>query len=200
MFRLAEACSHIGAILFKIEAAVRLGYTKQAACTDVTCKWNNDFVKKITGTKIQHVDFYDVKTTLKSKLPTDRFKHANNAEKSQLLGMISKVPKKDTPIVFSSFASHCQSFVHKAPVPATHQLPKPLHSFYRRDLSEEEIAKRFADVHELKLTNEQRDFIQKATVLQSASLSWKSVRVGRITASTVHEVLHTNQKNPSKHF
>ena len=48
--RLGESCSHIGAILFKIEAAVRLGYNKQAS-TDVTCKWNNNFVKKLKGRK-----------------------------------------------------------------------------------------------------------------------------------------------------
>ncbi|KAJ8050601.1 hypothetical protein HOLleu_03864 [Holothuria leucospilota] len=45
MVGLGKSCSHIGAVLFKIEAAVRLGYTK-AACTDMPCKWNNDFKGK----------------------------------------------------------------------------------------------------------------------------------------------------------
>ncbi|XP_001624269.3 LOW QUALITY PROTEIN: uncharacterized protein LOC5503168 [Nematostella vectensis] len=44
MAGIGESCSHIGALLFKIEAAVRLGYTKEAACTSKACTWNNDFV------------------------------------------------------------------------------------------------------------------------------------------------------------
>ena len=37
MTGLGESCSHIGAMLFKIEAAVRAGYTKKS-CTDEACK------------------------------------------------------------------------------------------------------------------------------------------------------------------
>ena len=60
LLRLGESCSHIGAILFKIEAAVRLGHNKQA-CTEVGCKWN-DFVKKIEGKEIGDIFFYKTKT------------------------------------------------------------------------------------------------------------------------------------------
>ena len=35
-FRTGETCSHLGALLYKMEAAVRLGYTS-AACTDLPC-------------------------------------------------------------------------------------------------------------------------------------------------------------------
>ena len=56
-YRLGESCSHIGAILYKIEASVRLGYTKQAG-TDIPCKWNNDFVKRVEGTGIKDIMFY----------------------------------------------------------------------------------------------------------------------------------------------
>ena len=36
MAGLGESCSHIGALHFKLEAAVRAGFTKKA-CTDVAC-------------------------------------------------------------------------------------------------------------------------------------------------------------------
>ena len=45
MAGLGESCSHIVALLFKLEAAARAGFTKKA-CTDVACTWNQDFVKK----------------------------------------------------------------------------------------------------------------------------------------------------------
>ena len=48
MVSLGETCSHIAAVLFKIEAALRLGYTS-VACTDEPCQWNACFVKKTTG-------------------------------------------------------------------------------------------------------------------------------------------------------
>ena len=40
---LGESSSYIGALLFKLEAAVRTGFTKKA-CTDVACAWSQDFV------------------------------------------------------------------------------------------------------------------------------------------------------------
>jgi len=39
MAGLGETCSHVAALLFTIEAAVRLGYTSSAP-TDELCKWN----------------------------------------------------------------------------------------------------------------------------------------------------------------
>ena len=44
--RLGEVCSHIAAILFKVEACVRLGYTS-VACTSRPCEWNQAFLKKV---------------------------------------------------------------------------------------------------------------------------------------------------------
>ncbi|XP_038045141.1 uncharacterized protein LOC119719715 [Patiria miniata] len=41
MAGLGEACSHIAAVMFKLEAANRLGYTSQA-CTEKACSWNKD--------------------------------------------------------------------------------------------------------------------------------------------------------------
>ena len=42
---LDESCSHIGVLLFKLEAADTVGFTKKA-CTDVACTWNQDSLKK----------------------------------------------------------------------------------------------------------------------------------------------------------
>ena len=56
-YRMGESCSHVGALLFKVEAAVRLGYTS-VACTSQPCKWNNDFVNKIQGEMIKNIQFY----------------------------------------------------------------------------------------------------------------------------------------------
>lgn len=44
--RLGEVCSHVAAVLFKIEAGVRLGITK-TSCTDEACQWNKTFREKV---------------------------------------------------------------------------------------------------------------------------------------------------------
>ena len=46
IFRLGEVCSHVAALLFKVEACVRLGYTNPA-CTSMPCEWNQAFSKKV---------------------------------------------------------------------------------------------------------------------------------------------------------
>ena len=45
---------------------------------------------------------------------------------------------------------------------------------------------------DINLTEEQADFIENATKQQSNSLLWKDMRIGRITASIIYDVLHTN--------
>lgn len=43
-FRLGEGCSHMAAILFKVETAVRNGYT---STTSSLCQWNQVFTSKV---------------------------------------------------------------------------------------------------------------------------------------------------------
>ena len=44
-YRLGEGCSHVAAIMFKVECAVRLGYT---STTSQLCKWNKTFCSKVS--------------------------------------------------------------------------------------------------------------------------------------------------------
>ncbi|XP_072037064.1 uncharacterized protein [Amphiura filiformis] len=50
-FRLDESCSHVAAVLFKVEAAFRLGYTR-TACTEQPCLWNKSFTKNVEATPV----------------------------------------------------------------------------------------------------------------------------------------------------
>ncbi|KAK2144177.1 hypothetical protein LSH36_780g02063 [Paralvinella palmiformis] len=54
---LGESCSHLAALWFKVEAAVRLGYTRRG-CTELPCCWNNDFVKKVKPAPVHCIQFY----------------------------------------------------------------------------------------------------------------------------------------------
>ena len=57
------------------------------------------------------------------------------------------------------------------------------------------LCKRVAD--ELVVTKSEALYLELATRKQSASLEWFEHRIGRITASIVYQVLHTNNDQPS---
>ena len=46
IYRLGEMCSHVAALLFKVEACVRLGIATMTS-TSLPCVWNQAFSKKV---------------------------------------------------------------------------------------------------------------------------------------------------------
>lgn len=85
MAGLKETCSHIGALLFKMEAAVRLGYTL-SACTDVPCVWNQCFVKNVKPAPVANIKFYSAKAKQKltktKRTPRPLATHSSDIEQS----------------------------------------------------------------------------------------------------------------------
>ena len=67
---LGETCSHVAAVLFKVEAAVRLGLTSKA-CNDVPCQWNQNFTKDVNLAPIAQIQFYSKKAKSKLKKSED---------------------------------------------------------------------------------------------------------------------------------
>ena len=126
-------------IVVEIETSVRLGYTKEAACADVLCKWNNDFVKKISDTKIKDIKVYKNSTELKKNPPAKRFMPTTASQQKSLLGMLNQIPDRSKPVWLSLFADYTESFHHKAQVPQTPKIPPCLREFYNPTLSEEQI-------------------------------------------------------------
>ena len=172
-----ESCSHVDALLFKTEAAVHLEYTKEAACTDVLCKWDNDFVKKISGTKIKDIKFYKNSTDLKKNPPAKRFMPATASQQKCLLGMLNEIPGRSKPVGLGLFADYSESFHHKAQVSQTPKIRPFLREFYNPKLSEEQIENQVKSVHELKLCPEQIKFIEKSTSSEQFSSLEKSLSI-----------------------
>lgn len=50
-FRLGEACSHVAALMFKVQIAVHMGLTTKSSTSDI-CKWNSSFRKEVNIRKI----------------------------------------------------------------------------------------------------------------------------------------------------
>ena len=65
--RFDESCSHILALLFKLDAAIRAGFIKKACNSDVAYMWNQEFVKKIKPDKIANIKIHSQKAIDNSK-------------------------------------------------------------------------------------------------------------------------------------
>ena len=55
MSGLGEVCSHVGALLFKVDMAVKLGLTQKSS-TSKACEWNKTFRKEVQPTPIADMD------------------------------------------------------------------------------------------------------------------------------------------------
>lgn len=203
MAGLGESCTHVGALLFKIEAAVRLGYTNRL-CTSEACKWNNDFVKKIKGEQICKIKFYNAKATAKGKIQKRRKSSKNKRasipsswqKKKNLLTKLSQLEAK--PVVLHCFSEYCESFVpHRTPQPRA-QIPKSLRSLYSPDNAGKDLVKLSEEtLNTMSVSSASLTYIYDQTKRQSESQLWHEIRTGRITASNSHDVLHTKVENPS---
>ncbi|XP_041931080.1 uncharacterized protein LOC121694797 isoform X2 [Alosa sapidissima] len=167
MAGLGETCSHVGAVLFKLEACVRLGYNK-VACTSVACAWNGVSTKTIEPAMIKDIEFYSEQAKKKRNVKKRRpIPKASAAQQNQFLQMLCNT--KELPIGLSSFKSYADVF---APIPWYNNLEG--------------------------FTEEQCSFVEEETKGQAACKAWHRHRVGRITGSTAHRVLHTSLDRPSK--
>ena len=95
--------------MFKIEAAVRTGYTT-VACTEQPCQWNKCFVKKVQPATIAETQFY--KEEAKQKYinqPKARvIQGATEQEQAMFLEKLSKCSKR--PVGLSSFSGFSNLF------------------------------------------------------------------------------------------
>ena len=62
---MSEGCSHVAAIMFKVEYAVRNGYT---ATTSSLCRWNQIFTKRVLGRLSHSLFCYSHRFFNKAKL------------------------------------------------------------------------------------------------------------------------------------
>ena len=94
--RLVETGSHVGAMLFKIETAVRMEMTRQT-CTDVACTWNKASTKGVTCKPIAEIEFYttEYRKNLRSRSGNQHVPpKPTSEEKDSFLGKLAKLKKK----------------------------------------------------------------------------------------------------------
>ena len=187
MAGLAETCSHVGAVLYWIETAVRVRDT--TTCTSKKNAW----LMPTPVSEVPYLRLKDMKCHDQQTLSTTSCKHPPSAEELSLFyAELANCSKKS--VVLSVIPPHNEKFVQ-----SINHLPRALQSLYDPSNLELNFAQllELAQQFEEKVTPAMRDHLEDITRSQSSSKKWFKYRAGRITASKLHAVVHTNPHQPS---
>ncbi|XP_039908249.1 uncharacterized protein LOC120746819 isoform X1 [Simochromis diagramma] len=204
--RLSESCSHVGAVLFAVEAGVKM----RATCTSEQCKWlMPSHVKKIPACPVTLIDFSSAKSK-KRKLECS----IDGCTSTQKVGKSLPCPRvqRDSETYcrfFESLSKNCPRSAalmsrepyHKEFVPQSSMLPKTVPEYRTPEtlqLPPKDLEELCLDFQLEELTLSQVQAVERATRSQSASSIWFRQRAGRVTASKLKQVLKTNPQQPSK--
>ena len=201
MAGLGEACSHVGAILFACETAVKM--RDSVTCTQELSKWLPTHKKKVPYLEVNQVNFSSAKRQYhelasdKENMPTAAKRRTavtppTLSEVSEFFKILSNSNVKSA--VLSVVSPYNKDFK-----PKNIEIPS-LKSHYSEDcikLTYEQLLNVCNDI-EISVTEKESEIIESATRQQSASRIWFEQRSGRITASKLKSACHTNPSKPSK--
>ena len=202
MAGLGEACSHIAALLFAVEAKTRL--SQQTSCTSIACQWKEPKLQNVEYSAISDIDFSKPKTEC-NRLAVSEDSQVSCHDGSgtgldpptvnELERFYSELSNTGKPAILSIIHGHSDKYIPKN-VPAT------LRTLYNESntlFSQSDLWKlcntTFA---RLRVTDDEAKCIEKVIWAQSKYKIWFDQRAGRITASVFKRAANTDPKNPSK--
>ena len=206
MAGIGEVCSHVGALLFSIEAAVKIRNSKTV--TEEKAYWMlPNVVHKVGYKSVRDIDFTSAKTK-KRKLDQAIAESSpvNHGPKQRKLPVVHEL---DTFFPNLSRTGTKPAILSLVPKFAKSYRPKVLDSKYPTVLSElynEESGsllrgelQKCEDVFQnVTVTAEEALNCEKVTRQQANSKQWFNFRVGRVTASRAKRVCRSSLENPSK--
>lgn len=210
MAGLSEACSHVGALLFATEASVRINAS--LTCTQQKSKWvMPGYVKQVPYIPVCEMDFTSSKTKHKLLLenqitpsaslltPDDipaRSNIPSTSSEEQLQFFKNIAACSTRPVILSLVPKLNETYIPKE----NNTLPKQLTTLFNQDninLPFDELLLKCKDLT-FDLSESDCSNVESKTRKQSSSPVWFQQREGRITASRLRAVCHTNPDKPSK--
>eukprot|EP00794_Sanderia_malayensis_P002736 gene2736-3161_t len=206
MAGLGESCSHVSAVLFYLDYAVRLRDSKTV--TEKKAYWTiPGALKGIEYSEIKDIDFTSPKR-LKKQLEKKcmQLEEKELADKCQgpFVPSGQEMAKLFSEVNNSGTKSSILSIV---PPYSKQFIPKALQNIYPKLLSElydlANLNKNFIEILNMaktvdtKVTPAQVAAVEKETSEQSSSKAWFRFRAGRVTASKLHAVCRTDPSQPS---
>ncbi len=208
MAGLAEACTHIAALMFAVEAAVRLRESKTP--TQELAYWIAPSQGKVEYCEIADIDFSSA--SLKKK-------KLDQALCGELVKKQSAIPKQITspseeeittfysklsqtghkPGILALISPHCEQY---KPAIVSSKYPKILSELRDEKYTAYEIEQLLSEctklASNLKIDPVEIRNVEEATKAQSLSKMWNRFREGRITASRMKAACRTNPESPAK--
>ena len=207
MAGLGETCTHIAAVLFYLEAAARI--QGRQTCTQRKCEWIlPSFQKNVEYLPIRDSDFTSAKG---KKRKLDELIDCNLPKKGAVSNRSTVTPSNEDydsfyehlsktgtkPAILSLIPKHSDPYVPKRML-STFPVPLPLlHKPEYIELGYPDLLK-LCESQVVTVTDEMALCVEKETRLQSGSNLWFRYRAGRITASRMKAVCHTDHTNPSQ--
>ena len=205
---LGETCTHVSALMFYIDAKVRIRDSQTV--TQVPAYWKlPSSVKDAAYLPVCQIDFTSAKTkkrqldalvdgSLPSKYVPSKASKVPATTKTELDSLFEQLDKTgDKPAILSVIPEHCHQF---QPTSLGSSFPPVLTSLYDPEcckLTYAELLKKGSEI-QLSITQEQANSVEKATRMQSDCKQWFQFRSGRTTASKMKSVCRTNPDQPSK--
>ena len=215
MAGLGEACSHVAAVLFLLEANSQL--KRETSCTSRPCYWLPPAFKTVPFARISDIDFTSAQTkkkkvlsTASSSLTTESSmtnrcqskavtSYRHEPTPSELNDFYSALAQAGKPVILSVTPGFCDAYVtlEKKGV-----LPPPLSDLFEEhylDLSYLDLLQKCEDVfNTLSVTPMQAKKVEEHTRGQSQSKTWFDQRAARITASKFKASTRTDITQPSQ--
>ena len=182
-------------MLFKIEAAERLGYTN-ISCTSQACNWNNYFRAKIECAPIKDINFYSeisverVTCNARKRRVTSVLESPLEEEQQQFIKALTV--SSGMPVALSLFKESFNLFKCMGqiqPPVALHRSPRALYDVACQKLPHGSEALKIKSenvINQLSATQSQLEYLEEITRNQSSNIVWHEQRAGLF-------VSHSNQ-------
>ena len=217
MAGLGEACSHVAAVMFYVECAVRIHSSKTV--TDEKAYWmlppalenvpycpisDMDFKSPSTKKKEldQKIESIGKEDSLVKDLPVAHKKakvipRPSDTEIDSFFDKLSK--NKYKPAILSIIPMYLEWY---RPLPLTQDFPQVLSGLTDSEtfhLNFSDLLKHCETVYsQLSITKEQSEAVEQETQKQSDSRSWFQFKPGRISGSIMQSCCHTDPDLPSQ--
>ena len=201
MAGLAETCSHVAAMLYWLETAVRI--RRDATCTSKPNMWLPPSMP-MACSQVPYLTMEELEKTAsqRNKVSTSSSKWkemvAKQAPTQQELAELLSDLSKDTnrkPAILSLTEEYCERFTT-----ASDHLPPLLQDLYEPDyldLNYTQLLGKVENVCREAISEEQVSHLEELTRGQAKNKQWFKYRAGCITASQFHQVCHTDPHQPS---
>ena len=199
MAGLAETCSHIAAMLYWLETAVRI--RRDATCTSKPNVWLPPSMPAACH-QVPYLTMEELEQTAsqRKKVESSKWKEMladQTPTEQDLAELFSDLSQDENrkPAILSLTAEYSERFA----TPSDY-LPPLLQGLYEPeflDLNYIELLEKVENVCREPVSEEQVSRLEELTRGQAKNRQWFKYRAGRITASQLHQVCHTNPHQPS---